>query len=340
MKTIDIYDISSQKWYKQETQSSETVPGRAKGCAVMSYAKDRSSFNIYYYGGYSGADPREDYSDDVWILSLPSFTWVKAKPGNNEHARVGHRCVMPYPDQMMVLGGVTPEAGTDRYSCLKDGIIQLLNLTSLEWMKKYDPAVYGEYGVPEMVQKEIGGSFGGGATKTSPAGEWDDDNLKAIFEKAYQMDRIETHYPYQAANPTDRPDVGGGDGKGGGLPKWVAPTLGVVLGLVVITALAVIFLLWKRRKTLSATPTAESRIRAWIRGQPAPSKAMTLTTADDMGQVIDITQTVTPAAVIGRYNTPDDVKGHVEIHSHHIVELPGKILPSPLLYVIYHYELQ
>ena len=336
MKTIDVYDIASGRWYKQSTLSAETVPGRAHGCAVMSYAKDMSSFNIYYYGGYPAANVREGFSDDVWILSLPSFIWVKAKSGTADHARIGHRCVTPYPDQMLVLGGIAAPEGNGPPPCLQGGVVQLLNLTSLEWMTKYDPEVYGEYGVPEAVQKKIGGGYVGGATKTDPPGGWDDVDLQAIFGKAYPTERIHRYYPYQATKSTDRPDVDGHDsGGGGGLPKWVAPTLGVILGLVFITALVVIFLLWRRRRIIKrgAYSTASSdesgnRIVSWMRGQPAPSKAMTVTTTEDPTLAMDITERSTPAIGIGRYETPDHVTRHAEMDSSSqmIHEMPGKYL--------------
>lgn len=249
MTTIDIYDVASGNWYQQKSSSSTHPPILAMGCAVVQAAPDRTSFNIYHYGGYGGADPREDFTDDVWILTLPSFKWIKGLSGDDLHARAGHRCVTPYPDQMMVVGGFVPAVGSGM-DCLDGGVIQVLNLTSLEWLEGYDPEVYGEYGVPEVVFSEIGGDARGGATATGPDGGWDDDNLGDVFAEAYPTDRITTWYPYGSAQSTERPEVDPDDDDGGGLPGWVAPTLGVVLGLIVVVVCGVAFVFWRRRKAL------------------------------------------------------------------------------------------
>jgi hypothetical protein len=299
MKVIDIYDIGENKWYKQTTDSPEAMPARTRGCAVMIPANDRSSFNIYYYGGYTGQAATEDLSDDVWVLSIPSFKWIKAKNGDPAHARRGHRCVTPYPDQMMIIGGSTKRSlSAQNLDCLKGGVIQLLNLTSLEWMGSYDPAVYGSYGVPKVVQSAIGGDYAGGATLTTPAASgWQDPSLSKVFATAYPTSKITTWYPYGSATPTNRPNIG--DNGGGPLPKWVPPVLGVVLGLVLVTALIIAWLLWRRRNILKKGATHANsddnglRILSWIRGQPSETKAMTVTTEDAPANQSEMTESRT-----------------------------------------------
>ena len=255
MTNIDIYDIATKEWHQQKT-SGDHPPILAMGCAVVQPAADASSFNIYHYGGYRGADPREDFSDDVHVLSLPSFKWVKALAGTDAHARAGHRCVSPYPDQMMVIGGFVPQVGLD---CLVGGVVQILNLSTLEWLDGYDPEVYDDYGVPDVVSKEIGGDAKGGATAKEPEGGWDDDDLGKVFEKSYPDGKIKVWYPYGSAASTDRPSVGGEKDKDdNGLPKWVAPTLGVVLGLIFVVCCGVAFVFWRRRKVLRRASMAAS----------------------------------------------------------------------------------
>lgn len=290
MSTIDIYDIANDEWYQQNATDS---PGaRARGCAVLGVASDSSSFNIYYYGGFDGVDATEDFNDDVWVLSLPSFTWTKINDGDKIHARAGHKCFMVYPDQMMVLGGYTPLAGTS-INCLKDGPVVNFNVTSGEWMKGYDPNEFGAYGVHEKIQSKIGGDASGKATATAPAGGWATSDLSKVFDTSYATSKIATYYPYGSASSTSRPDLpGGGDSdkkekKGGsGLPSWVAPVLGVVLGLMFVTGCLVIFCLWRRRRIFKSgsseagTVDTGMRIISWMRGQQA-EKATTVTTSDD-----------------------------------------------------------
>jgi hypothetical protein len=284
MRTIDVYDVSGDAWYTQTTTGG---PGtRARGCAVVATASDSSSFNIYYYGGYDGIHVTDPFYDDVWVLSLPSFTWTQINNGTASHARAGHKCFTPYPDQLMIIGGYTT---LDKTTCLEDGPIVMFNLTSGEWMDSYDPTIYGDYGVPKKVQATIGGDASGGATATKPVPSgWATPALGKVFSTAYDQKKIAAYWPYpaaQTANPPSEPAPKPAS-KSGGLPSWVGPVLGVILGLIALTCVIVLFCLWRRRKNLrsrSSTNTSEEagrRIISWIRGQPPPNKAPTETTTE------------------------------------------------------------
>lgn len=140
--------------YLQNT-TGDIPPARSDFCSVVATAKDRSSFNIYIYGGYGGSDRTERPSDEVYILSVPSFTWVKAPQGTNEHGRRGHRCVKVLPDQMLVFGGLF----IDPTTCVDGGIIQVFNLNTVEFQNTYDPTKWDEYKVPGIVTDLIGGEY-------------------------------------------------------------------------------------------------------------------------------------------------------------------------------------
>ncbi|EHK24875.1 uncharacterized protein TRIVIDRAFT_212366 [Trichoderma virens Gv29-8] len=287
MQTIDVYDVAGDKWYSQPTEKG---PGaRARGCAVLATASDSTSFNIYYYGGYEAIGGSEPYHDDVWVLSLPSFTWTLINNGTSSHGRVGHQCFTPYPDQMMIIGGDTTLAGST-IECLENGPVVMFNLTSGEWMDSYDPTVYGNYGVPDKVQAVIGGKASGSATATQPAvSGWVNPDLGKVFATSYDQKKITTYWPYPAAQTTNPPAQSPPPSppKSGGLPSWVGPVLGVILGLIALTCIIVLFCLWRRRKNLknrTSTNTSEEngrRILSWIRGQPPPHKAATETTTED-----------------------------------------------------------
>lgn len=85
----------------------------------------------------------------------------------------------------------------------------------------------------------------------SPKNSWDNGSLSSIFSTQYTK-TIPKYYPYklQGTNSTSSPTVSPAVtiGGGGGLPTWVAPVLGVVLGLIVVAAAAIIFMLWWRKK--------------------------------------------------------------------------------------------
>lgn len=162
-----------------------------------------SSYNIYMFGGQSlqPADDQQQY-DDMWILSVPSFTWIEVdqdeSKSNIPYARAGHSCHI-WDGQMIVVGGyVGKEIGCDSPG------IYAFNMSSLAWSDQFtaltgDKALkafngnendegnplgqqanqrgfdhkaglegsYG-YAVPVKVQEVIGGKETGGATLTAP----------------------------------------------------------------------------------------------------------------------------------------------------------------------------
>lgn len=189
MNVIDVYDIANSTWYKQST-SGTSPPIRVDPCAVVAAAPDGTSFNVYLYGGQNliPFGSQIQYSD-MWILTIPSFTWVQVDMTGQSQppARAGHTCSI-WDGQMVVVGGYV---GQD-ISCDSPGIY-VFNTSSLQWSNTFtslsgspsgsdsgasgdnpaaDSSVFqGSYGyeVPGIVQSVIGGSSLGGATATTPA---------------------------------------------------------------------------------------------------------------------------------------------------------------------------
>ena len=332
MSTIGIYDVASGNWSSQKTVGG---PGQlTRGCAVVARAQDGSSFNIYYYGGYNGLDSKKPFSSEVWVLSLPSFTWVKLASGGTD-GRAGHKCVTPYPDQMLAIGGYQALSGST-LTCLEE-TIRVFNLSSGKWLTRYDPAVYANYTVPSLVVDKIGGSGTGGATATTPSPSWDSTELAGVFKEQYPMSKITTYYPYASVGPVNNtnpnvppPDTGN-DG-GGGLPSYLPPVLGVVLGLVFLTMVAVLILLWRRRRLLRRNGTASeagtedtngNRIASWLRGQPTEVKTPTMTNSSEY---LPVSSTEVDSSINGGA-PPVSIAEMMDTGVVHIAELPGK--PPP-----------
>ncbi|TGJ86882.1 hypothetical protein E0Z10_g1893 [Xylaria hypoxylon] len=312
MANVDIYDIASGKWYQQTTIGAP--PQLAMGCAVVATAQDSSSYNIYYYGGFDGLNEDQDFNDDVWVLSLPSFMWMKISSGDPEHARAGHQCLTPYPDQMVTIGGFRSSKGGG-LNCLDGGILQVFNLTEGKWLTSYDPNSWNMYGVPEMIHLMIGGDYAGGATVTTPSPTgWADVGLGSVFATTYPASKIATSYPYSSQGPGNGTRGSwNNNSKGGGTPSWVAPVLGVVLGLVFLTAIAVAIMLYRRRSLLlkknggSENPPYDRhhRIRKWLNG--TNEKAQTVTTEDPPSRYDDMeSRNETPLRSIG-YTSPSPI---------------------------------
>ncbi|KFX97383.1 hypothetical protein O988_04896 [Pseudogymnoascus sp. VKM F-3808] len=274
LSVVSVYDIATKAWFQQLTTGAPPSTAWTQGCAVVASTLDGETHNIYYYGGFDGINLNQPFNDEVWVLSLPTFTWVKVAEGRaGNHGRAGHRCVMPYPDQMIVVGG-KPSSGGDEFNCVEGSIVQLFNLTSLNWYDSYDPRVWNNYTVPPIVA----------AAAEASTTRYVNASLGTIVKTKYDATKIKNWYPYEytanvthpdePANPTTTAVAPGGSGT----PKWLAPVLGVVLTLVVLSALAIAFLLWRRRRYLrrrdSVAATSEvnrNRILSWVWGHDAKS---------------------------------------------------------------------
>lgn len=255
MSTVSLYDIGTKQWFTQQTTSSESgfPDPRTYFCSVVGVANDSSSFNIYIYGGYDGSDsgPSNSPYDDVWILSLPSFTWIQVSGGLPAHGRSSHVCAQPYPNLMFVVGGTFE--GED-YKCLEGGVIQVFNLNTLSWQDDYNPtqnfSEY-EYLVPDVVTEQIGGNSRGAATKTV---DWDDNDLGNLFNVKYS-NVIETYYPY-APIETIRPGIN----IQSDTSHWLAPVVGVIGCLVVLSLAGLLAFCILRRRRRSKASSVEYEI--------------------------------------------------------------------------------
>ncbi|KAL4914002.1 hypothetical protein BDW62DRAFT_191437 [Aspergillus aurantiobrunneus] len=252
METVSVYDVAQDVWYIQNT-TGEIPPQLTQFCSVYASAADGSSHNIYIYGGYDGLDPYNDPSDDVYVLSLPSFEWIHLYSGDSD-GRKQHKCVKPYPDQMLVLGGTN--IGSSR--CLD--FIRVFNLNTGRFQDAYNPAAWAEYEVPDLVSGRIGGGANGGATTTSPESGWINSSLGDVFSTAYTTE-ISTWYPYNSTTTTTVETSGGG----GGFPGWGGAIIGVVLGLLIIALIVWWFLRRRKRGSRRHSEVSRgSRVMQWV----------------------------------------------------------------------------
>ncbi|KAN0087217.1 hypothetical protein V8E54_000905 [Elaphomyces granulatus] len=239
MQTVPVYDVANNQWYMQQT-SGDIPPQLTLFCSVVAAAADNSSYNIYLYGGYDGRRSSKYASDDVYVLSIPSFTWVKVYSGTSTHGRTGHKCVKVHPDQMEcydVFGNI------------------------LKFQDSYSPTTWSEYNVPSLVTAQIGGNEKGGATKRAPA-NWT-TSLATVFQSKY-LGTITTYYPYSPiSNTTSTPSPSinivpspsidpspPNPGGGSKIPTWLGAVIfGVILGVVIMPFL-VVWCFCRRRSKL------------------------------------------------------------------------------------------
>ena len=105
MDQIYLFDLANAKWYVQ--QATGRVPeSRRRFCGGATWAQDQSSYNYYLYGGLPAVDQGYGF-DDVYILSIPSFTWIKWYPDDNSTGYPHHSlsCNVLSGSQMSIMGG-------------------------------------------------------------------------------------------------------------------------------------------------------------------------------------------------------------------------------------------
>ncbi|OAP54494.1 hypothetical protein AYL99_10942 [Fonsecaea erecta] len=256
-----VYDIGSSTWSMQSLSSGSPIPDGplAQFCTVVASSEDYSHHEIFVYGGWDSNDGPA--YGNVWILSVPSFTWIRANIDGTR--RQGHVCMSPYPDQMIVIGG-TGDFGAGLAS---NNSVDVFNLNDLSWTGRYDPAVHDVYKPAPIVASVVS------ATPTPNGGM--SPQIAGWFNTAYNTDLIRNWGPYNVtttntptntAAPTVTPALHHHR-------DWVVPvavTVPVVVGVAFFAGL--IFLCCRRarrdrqqRQDLSEDDKKKSGILSWLR---------------------------------------------------------------------------
>ena len=267
MNVIDVYDIANSTWYRQSTSGAYPIL-RVNPCAVALSAPDGSSTNIYMYGGQNllPYGNQTQYSD-VWILTIPSFTWIQVDTHNQSvpPGRTGHTCNV-WNGQIVVVGGYTgpPSNGL---GC--DSGFYVFNATSLQWQNKYNSlsggdkqnqqisqqkdalGLSGSYGyqVPAPVQAVIGGKGSGGATITAPAESATAGPLATGKPITYTVTDSNGAVVTETGTASATGSSGSNKGKGG--PNIGAIVAGVVAGCFAVLAAYLGFCAYVYRRQLA-----------------------------------------------------------------------------------------
>ncbi|KAH7125724.1 hypothetical protein B0J11DRAFT_312729 [Dendryphion nanum] len=255
MSTIHIFDVSSSKWYNQ-TASGSIPPSRRQFCAGATWADDHSSYNIYLYGGF-GVNPYNVTGfDDAYILTIPSFTWIKSWPSNNSTTVFGHggcSANVVRRDQMLIIGGWFPESNNcDAENGQGQHNMNLgFNGPQSSLWDKYDPRI-SKYFVPTPVLSVVGGGPTGGATLTKPS-SFANPDLQVYFT------RVPAFSPRAATRTistgTAKPSTTGAPGKTN-IGAIAGGVIGGLAVLIVILSL-ILFCLHRRKKAIKNGKTKE-----------------------------------------------------------------------------------
>ena len=229
---------------------------------------------------------------DMWILSLPSFTWIKVDQSdqNVPYGRSGATCDI-WDAQMVMVGGYI---GDTPLSCEYPGIY-VLNLNTVEWQSQFtsldgdDSSVSsnplnqqsnqkssendrggleGSYGyeVPEVIIKVIGGDKYGGATLTTPVVTPTAGPLATGSPATYTVTKSNGEVVTATPGPSGLVSVdGGNDG-----PNIAAIVVGVVCGVLFIVICYLLFCLFIYRKQLRLYKRHVEMSQAQARGEKPP----------------------------------------------------------------------
>ncbi|GKT48280.1 Kelch repeat-containing protein [Colletotrichum spaethianum] len=243
MDQIFVFDALNHKWYTQKATGE--IPGmRGRFCAGVTWAADQSSYNIYMYGGATVPDDPGPGYDDLYVLTIPTFTWVKmpthGSNGSGKFPRHSLSCNMaPGGAQMIVIGGQFPlTQDCDSPDAWGTHIIDLgkQNPSKDVW-DVYKPNKTA-YIVPEEIIAVVGGSGNGGATNTIPTNGFNSTELGLLI--TCKAD-IPIRTPIRAFNASGTP-----------APNTHFPT-GAIVGIAVGVAVLAIalgmgcFFLWRSR---------------------------------------------------------------------------------------------
>ncbi|KAI1618696.1 hypothetical protein EDD36DRAFT_39575 [Exophiala viscosa] len=229
LKEFPIYDIGTRSWTSQAINTDSPIGPMnplAQFCTVVASALDGSHHDIFVYGGWdsNGSLPQPE----VWILTIPSFTWIKATAGE---PRQGHVCVQPYADEMIAIGGTGQGGAPLTYQKAVD----VFNLSSWEWTGVYDPNVDEPYRPHSSVLSVI---------SATPTANGMVTEVARLFSTTYATTSISTFTYTQQATGTPAP---ASNTTSPAIPPpkhhdrgWVIPvavTVSVVVGLTLLGAL-------------------------------------------------------------------------------------------------------
>ena len=171
-------------WYKQPTTGPTPDP-RIDFCLALASSSDGSSHNLYMYGGRGLNGSKPVFYDEIWVLSLPSFTWIKIYSGTSP--RYGHSCHRVGERTLITVGGAENTNYTNLPCDWETRGVGVYDLSTLTWGSVFDPNK-GNYTVPDSVVETIGGSGTGGANLTQPQGGFAHPDLEAIFKSPWTKD--------------------------------------------------------------------------------------------------------------------------------------------------------
>ncbi|KAK1847130.1 kelch repeat protein [Colletotrichum chrysophilum] len=229
--SVNLYDIKAKKWHSQRTTGSKSsIPPPTEKFFTVGVQGPNKTYEIFIYGGLVIGESIRNATDDVYVLSLPSFVFFKANDPQSTR-RLEQACVAT-GRQMISVGGTDgrawPSSLTEKDPWPQG--IGIFDMTEMRWSDQYN-AKADAYESPEVVQNWY--SQGNQV-------DWSSDEVEALFKE------------YPTNTPTSSPIVGGSGKSGKPTGAIVGGVVGGLAGLAVLAGLAAFLL--KRKKRRPETP--------------------------------------------------------------------------------------
>ncbi|KAI5782395.1 hypothetical protein DFH27DRAFT_579289 [Peziza echinospora] len=264
-KEAQIFDPASNEWHLQPlTAGDDGFPGpRYEFCTVAAAAPDGNSWSVFVYGGQTtDASNKQTVYDDMFVLAVPGFTWLRV--GTAMGAVYQHTCNRVNADDryMAVYRGIASDAQVSAAECARDqnqaGGLRLFDLSGLEWTKTYTAG--RRFEVPSRVVAVVGGGATGGATLRPKAG-FSSDKLANLFGFDSANATLPTASPTGtqgtetsgAGIPTNSPSSSTSSNKG----AIIGGVIGGILLLLLLLGAALFLLLRRRRRAAASGPPNE-----------------------------------------------------------------------------------
>ncbi|KAL8819020.1 MAG: hypothetical protein Q9223_002473 [Gallowayella weberi] len=242
---IWVYEGVTHKWYNQ-TASGNVPEGRMDFC-VAGVNSTNGTYEIFLYGGHQAhLGPVAVPYDEVFILTLPAWHWLKVDYPP-QYPRAGHTCNAVGGSQIITIGGFDTNSSIyygeyddvqrSMFNTTADPFAQglgIFNMTSLAWEHHYT-ATAPPYKQSDLVKNLYRANPQNGS-QFSTAG------LKELFQTTHFAPPADDRAaPPSSKNstatiPTRKPNVGAIAG-------------GVVGGVAGLACIAATFLFFHRRRT-------------------------------------------------------------------------------------------
>lgn len=263
-ETVDVFDVASYQqkdggvWYSQST-SGEIPPPRINSCSIIASAPDNSTHNIYVFSGQNPIN--STYYDDLYVLSLPTFTWVKLYQA--ESGRFGHTCHL-VGRQLLTTGGHNVRNNVAGMCDWELGGVGILDLPSLTWGSNFNASAK-DYELDRTLVQAIGGTPQGGAPRRAPEKGWASPALERLMNITRVYDNYKGTLQVNDPSPLQPPSPGNSSlaTPSAGLPK--STLTAIIAGVTVFFVILLACITWlvclhRRRRALSSRASTSSSI--------------------------------------------------------------------------------